>query len=171
MNFLKISLLLLLSVAFLSCSKKEENQSDMNKEKENNFKYQTEQFADLGILRYKVPGFKELSQKQKELVYYLYQAALSGRDIFYDQNYAHNLEIRRTLEAIVNSYDGKRNRETTGITLWFIQRVSGSQTEYIIITPTKNFSRNFQKNISLHLLIIPLNHCFLYNLEKVSIHF
>src|SRR3990170_1046081 len=76
-----------------------------------NFKYQAEQFADIAILRYQVPGFSELSLKQKKLAYYLYQAALSGRDIFYDQNYKYNLLIRRTLEAIVESYTGDRNSD------------------------------------------------------------
>ena len=73
------------------------------------FKYESEQFADIQILRYQVPGFTYLSLKQKELAFYLYQAALSGRDIFYDQNYKYNLIIRRTCEAIMNSYPGHRN--------------------------------------------------------------
>jgi dipeptidyl-peptidase-3 len=79
--------------------------------KENNnspFKIQTEQFADIRILRYQVPGFEELPLKQKELLYYLYEAALAGRDIIYDQNFKHNLFIRRTLEKIFKSYSGKR---------------------------------------------------------------
>jgi len=76
--------------------------------KEDKFKYTTEQFADIGILRYRVPGFEELTLKQKELVYYLYEAALSGRDIFYDQNYRYNLLIRRSLEAIYISYRGDK---------------------------------------------------------------
>lgn len=62
--------------------------------------YVVDQFADLQILRYEVPGFNELSLKQKELVYYLNEAALQGRDILYDQNYRHNLCVRRTLESI-----------------------------------------------------------------------
>ncbi|MFA1770335.1 dipeptidyl peptidase 3 [Rufibacter glacialis] len=74
------------------------------------FKYVTEQFADLRILRYQVPGFDNLTAKQKELLYYLYEAALSGRDIIYDQNYKHNLRIRRTLDAIVQN---KRDRSTS----------------------------------------------------------
>ncbi|MFB9865522.1 dipeptidyl-peptidase 3 family protein [Rufibacter immobilis] len=74
------------------------------------FKYVTEQFADLRILRYRVPGFENLSAQQKELLYYLYEAALSGRDIIYDQNYKHNLRIRRTLDAIVKN---KRDRSTS----------------------------------------------------------
>ena len=64
------------------------------------FKYQVEQFADLRILRYRIPGFDALTLQQKKLAYYLSQAALSGRDITYDQNNAHNLLVRRTLEAI-----------------------------------------------------------------------
>jgi dipeptidyl-peptidase III len=71
------------------------------------FAYQTEQFADIRILRYQVPGFDELSLQEKQLVYYLYQAALAGRDIIWDQNYRHNLAVRRTLEAIVRSHDPK----------------------------------------------------------------
>ncbi|TGE15846.1 dihydrofolate reductase [Hymenobacter elongatus] len=64
------------------------------------FQVVSEQFADLRVLRYQVPGFEELAPKQKELLYYLYEAALSGRDISYDQNFKHNLRVRRTLEAI-----------------------------------------------------------------------
>lgn len=62
--------------------------------------YVVDQFADLQILRYDVPGFEQLSLKQKELIYYLNEAALQGRDILYDQNYRHNLCIRRTLESV-----------------------------------------------------------------------
>ena len=75
----------------------------------NDFKVQTEQFADIKILRYQVPGFGELPLKHKELLYYLYEAALSGRDIIYDQNYKYNLAIRHLLEAIVKSYAGNRD--------------------------------------------------------------
>ncbi|HUM47080.1 MAG TPA: hypothetical protein PLD84_09135 [Chitinophagales bacterium] len=69
----------------------------------NNFKYYSEQFADFRILRYDVPGFDQLSLKQKQLAYYLYEATLAGRDIFYDQGYKYNLTVRRTLDAIVSS--------------------------------------------------------------------
>lgn len=64
-----------------------------------------DQFADLEILRYHVPGWEALSLQQKELAYYLYQAGLSGRDIIYDQRGKHNLTIRKTLEAIWNNPD------------------------------------------------------------------
>ncbi|HOZ87862.1 MAG TPA: dihydrofolate reductase [Bacteroidia bacterium] len=70
---------------------------------EEQFMYETEQFADLRILRYNVPGFEDLSLQNKTLVYYLYEAALCGRDIGYDQNYKYNLAVRKTLEAILNT--------------------------------------------------------------------
>ena len=68
-----------------------------------------EQFADLQILRYRVPGFENLSLQQKELVYYLTEAALQGRDILFDQNGKYNLRIRRTLEAVYTGYKGDKN--------------------------------------------------------------
>ena len=74
-----------------------------------NFKYTVEQFADLQILRYRVPGFEDLSLKQKELVYYLTEAALQGRDILFDQNGKYNLTIRRMLEAVYTGYKGDKN--------------------------------------------------------------
>ena len=75
------------------------------------FVYLADQFADLKVLRYEVPGFNELTPKQKELVYYLYQAGLCGRDILFDQNYKYNLTIRKTLEGIVGTYSGDKNSE------------------------------------------------------------
>jgi len=107
-TFLFISLL---SFLLVGCKSDKEKTADMNEDEKEDFKFQTEQFADLAILRYQVPGFENLSLKEKELVYYLYQAALYGRDIFYDQNCKFNLEVRRTLEAIVNSYKGNTNTD------------------------------------------------------------
>jgi dipeptidyl-peptidase-3 len=70
------------------------------------FVYSTESVADVRILRYRVRGFDALSLRQKTLLYYLQEAALSGRDITYDQKYEHNLAVRRTLEAIVVAAGG-----------------------------------------------------------------
>ena len=64
-------------------------------QQEDTFEYQVEQFADLQILRYRVPGFEKLSLRQKQLIYYLSQAALEGRDILYHQNGKYNLPVRR----------------------------------------------------------------------------
>jgi dipeptidyl-peptidase-3 len=72
------------------------------------FPWKVDQFADLQVLRYQVPGFEALAPAQKELVYYLSEAALCGRDIFFDQNYRHNLKIRHTLDAVVAGYKGDR---------------------------------------------------------------
>jgi len=87
------------------------------------FKYAVETFADLRIQRYFVPGFEELSPKQKELVYYLYQASLAGRDIIYDQNYKHNLYIRRSLEAIIRTYSGDRTVPEFQQFMTYVKRV------------------------------------------------
>ena len=71
--------------------------------------YRVDRFADIEIIRYEVPGFEELSLKQKQLLYHLSEAALMGRDIVYDQNCRYNLAIRRALEAIHREYRGDRN--------------------------------------------------------------
>ena len=73
------------------------------------FIYEVDAFSDLQILRYKVPGFESLNLQQKELIYYLSQAAIEGRDILFDQNGKYNLAIRRTLEAIYNNYTGDKS--------------------------------------------------------------
>lgn len=87
------------------------------------FQYIVDRFADIQVLAYQVPGFDELSLQQKELLYYLYQAAYSGRDIMWDQNYKHNLRIRRTLEAITRHYQGDRNSEAFDQFMVYARRV------------------------------------------------
>ena len=87
------------------------------------FKVASDRFADVEVLRYQVPGFEELSLKEKKLVYYLSQAALSGRDIIWDQNYRHNLLLRKTLSAIVRSYQGNRDGESYRQLETFAKRV------------------------------------------------
>ncbi len=95
------------------------------KEEAQPFDYTVEQFADLQLLRYKVHGFEELPLKQKELVYYLHEAALQGRDILYDQNGKYNLIIRQLLETVYQDYQGDRadtnfvNMETYLKRVWF----------------------------------------------------
>jgi len=75
------------------------------------------------MLRYQVPGFSDLSNQQRELLYYLSQAALSGRDIMYDQNYKHNLRIRRTIEEVLKNYDGDRESESFANFLSYAKQV------------------------------------------------
>ncbi len=93
----------ILAAMFASCgTQKTENVTN------DTFDYTVEQFADLQILRYKVKDFDSLSLKQKELVYYLSQAALEGRDILFDQNGKYNLTIRKMLEMVYTDYTGDR---------------------------------------------------------------
>jgi dipeptidyl-peptidase-3 len=72
------------------------------------FRWKTERFSDIKILKYQVNGFDKLSLQQKQLVYFLTQAGYAGRDIIWDQNYRHNLTIRRALENIVSTYAGDK---------------------------------------------------------------
>lgn len=99
-------LLIMIGLIAASC-----NQEQKKTESQQEFKFLLEQFADLKIMRYQVPGFDELTPQQKELVYYLSQAALAGRDILFDQNYKYNLAIRRTLENIAENYKGNRESD------------------------------------------------------------
>lgn len=106
-KFVVLALAFVMVILVSGCQKSRpeaETEADLQE-----FQWQVDQFADLRILRYQVPGFEELSLAQKELVYYLGQAALCGRDIIFDQNYKHNLKIRKTLDAIVKGYNGDRS--------------------------------------------------------------
>jgi dipeptidyl-peptidase-3 len=94
-----------MSIKMLSCISTNENPKT---EESEDFKFLVEQFADIKIMRYQVPGFEELSLRQKELIYYLSQAAASGRDIIFTQNGKYNLAIRRMLENIYLTYNGKK---------------------------------------------------------------
>ena len=75
---------------------------------EENFPFMVEQFSDLKVLRYQIPGWDNLTLKEQKLVYYLTQAGLSGRDIMWDQNYRHNLTIRTALERVYTTFEGDK---------------------------------------------------------------
>ncbi len=77
----------------------------------NTFEYKVDRFADIEILRYPVPGFNSLSLQQKELIYYLSQAALEGRDILWDQHNRYNLTIRRVCEGVYENYMGDKSSD------------------------------------------------------------
>ncbi len=135
----KLILFLLLSV-LAGCSKQQEPE----------FVYQTDRFADLRILRYQVPGFDDLDLQKKKLVYYLYQAALSGRDIIYDQNYKHNLTIRRTLEQIVKHYTGDRQSADFANFMVYAKRVwfsNGIHHHYSTIKFVPEISRDYFREL------------------------
>ena len=109
MNIRLIFHLLLCSVIIYSCNDKDNNYYIPNTSKD--FVHNVDQFADLAILRYQVPGWDELTLKEKKLVYYLTQAGLAGRDIFWDQKYRHNIEIRVALENIYKNFSGDKSSE------------------------------------------------------------
>jgi dipeptidyl-peptidase-3 len=87
------------------------------------FQVAAERFSDIQILRYRVPGFEQLPLQQKELLYYLYEASLAGRDITWDQNFSFNLTVRRALEEIVTNYSGDRTGETWEAFMTYTKRV------------------------------------------------
>ena len=109
MNIRLIFHLLLCSVIIYSCNDKDNNYYIPNTSKD--FVHNVDQFADLAILRYQVPGWDELTLKEKKLVYYLTQAGLAGRDIFWDQKYRHNIEIRVALENIYKNFSADKSSE------------------------------------------------------------
>ena len=75
------------------------------------FQVAAQSFADIQVLRYEAPGFNQLSLQQKQLAYYLYEAALAGRDIFYDQKSKYGIMLRQTLEAMYTTYTGDKTSE------------------------------------------------------------
>ncbi len=91
-----------LTAAMISCGKKADD---------GNFRYLVDEFADLKIMRYQVPGWDELTLQQKEYVYHLSEAAKYGRDIIWMQNCRYNLDVRKVLEDILENYDGDRASE------------------------------------------------------------
>ncbi|MDD2552421.1 MAG: dihydrofolate reductase [Dysgonamonadaceae bacterium] len=101
----------LLLAACTNSNKTETGDTLSQNDMDSNFEYTVDKFADIEILRYQVHGFNNLSLQQKELIYYLSEAALEGRDILYDQHNKYNLTIRRTLEGIYENYFGDKTTE------------------------------------------------------------
>ena len=89
-------------IAGASCSQAEK------KSEEAGFRYLIDEFADLKVMRYRIPGWEELSLRQKEYVYHLAEAAKWGRDIYFEQNCEGNLRLRKVIEKIINEYAGDR---------------------------------------------------------------
>lgn len=96
-------MLLIAGVGLLACSCADNNKT---KSEQENFKYLIDEFADLKIIRYQIPGWDDLTLQQKEYIYHLSEAAKYGRDILWEQNFKHNLEIRKVLENILTNYEG-----------------------------------------------------------------
>ena len=143
-----ISLGILCTLIICSCSQTETIKDTTNNTEKvkSNFNFQTETFADLKILRYQVPGFEKLSRQQQKLVYYLSEAGYAGRDIIWDQNYRHNLSIRRALEKIINEWDGNRNTLNWDNFMTYTKRVwfsNGIHHHYSMDKFTPEFSEYY----------------------------
>lgn len=140
MKYNRIALLAVISVFVFGCKS---TKSGLSQEIE---QVKVERFADLQILRYQVNGLDKLSTQQQELVYYLSQAALSGRDIIYAQNYRHNIQIRRTLENIYANYESDKSTadwaafETYLKRVWFSNGIHHHYSEKKIMP---GFSANY----------------------------
>ena len=110
MHTTKLTTLAIASFLFAACTN---NNKDSNKAMEKTAATSPEiiadRFADVQTLHYEIKGFEELPLQQKQLAYYLYMAGMSGRDIFYDQKYKHNIRIRKTIETILETYNGDKN--------------------------------------------------------------
>ena len=87
------------------------------------FEYFVEQFEDIRVLKYQLPGFEFLTIQKKKLIYYLSQAALSGRDILWDQNFRYNMMIRKAIEAILDNYSGDKESAEYEAFLVYAKRV------------------------------------------------
>lgn len=138
---------------FFSCKK--DNSSTQNENlfvavDAESFPYMVEQFADLKILRYQLPGWENLSLKEQKLVYYLTQAGLSGRDIMWDQNYRHNLTIREALETIYTTFDGDKSTEEWDAFETYLKRVwfsNGIHHHYSNAKLKPSFTANYLKSL------------------------
>ncbi|MGB6094065.1 MAG: dihydrofolate reductase [Moheibacter sp.] len=144
----KIIMSAIIAGSLISCSQKKDGSSDSESKAGNIFEVKADRFADIQVLRYKVDDFDKLTLDQKKLVYYLTQAGLAGRDIVYDQNYKHNLEIRQTIDNIVRNYKGEKGEDWDKFMvyakqMWF---ANGIHHHYSMDKFTPQFSKEyFQK--------------------------
>ncbi|WP_151674218.1 dipeptidyl-peptidase 3 family protein [Patiriisocius marinus] len=141
------------SLMFFSCGEKKTDETADNTEataKTENFDYNVEQFGDIKVLRYQIPSWDNLTLKEQKLVYYLTQAGLEGRDIMWDQNYRHNLTIRKAFENIYTTYSGDKdskdwkNFEMYMKRLWF---ANGIHHHYSNDKMTPEFSADYLKQL------------------------
>ena len=110
------------------------------------FNYVVDRFADIEVLRYRVPGFESLPLQQKKLIYYLTEAALYGRDILWDQNNKYNLALRSLLENVYTNYTGDRNSSDFKAFETYLKQVwfgNGIHHHYSMDKFTPGFSRGF----------------------------
>lgn len=118
-NYLLIGTIVFMGTALLtSCG-----QTGKKAAPEAEFTYEVDRFEDISVLKYRLPAFEQLTAPEKEFIYYLSEAALSGRDILWDQNFRYNLLIRKTIEAIIDTYTGDRESADYKAFLTYAKRV------------------------------------------------
>ena len=148
MKFRILILTLIISVTFFSCIDEKSNYYVPTSA--DSFDYKVDQFADLAILRYQIPGWDELTLKEKELVYYLTQAGLAGRDIMWDQKYRHNLAIRAALENIYRNFNGEKNSDNWTAFEVYLKRIwfsNGIHHHYSNDKMIPGFSKEYFDNL------------------------
>ncbi len=148
---LKTILYTLIAVFFIS-SCAIDKKEDKVASRDGDFNHFVEQFADIKVLRYKIPGFEELTLKEKKLVYFLTQAGLAGRDIMWDQNYRYNLKIRKALERINNRFRGDKKTADFKAFKTYLKRVwfsNGIHHHYSNAKIKPAFSREYFEDVLL----------------------
>jgi dipeptidyl-peptidase-3 len=123
MKLLRITGVFMTLAVSTICNAQVEKTIDVNKKDNTAFEYFVEQFSDIKVLRYQIPGWENLTLKEQKLVYYLTQAGTSGRDIMWDQNYRYNLKIRKALEHIYQGYEGDKSTEDWANFETYLKRV------------------------------------------------
>ncbi len=113
---------------------------------DNDFNYVVDRFADIEVLRYKVPDFENLPLNQKLLIYHLNEAALAGRDILWDQNNKYNLALRTMLENVYRNFSGDKNSKEFKAFEKYLKQVwfaNGIHHHYSMDKFTPEFSETF----------------------------
>jgi len=133
------------------CDDRNNNESNQStKTSTEEFEFEVDQFADTKVLRYQVPAFEQLSLQQKKYVYYLTQAGLAGRDIMYDQNYRHNLKIRRSLENVYQNFDGDKSTDEWNAFDLYLKRIwfaNGIHHHYSTDKMKPEFSKEYLQQL------------------------
>lgn len=118
-NYLLIGTIAFMGTALLtSCG-----QTGKKEAPEAEFTYEVDRFEDISVLRYRLPAFEQLTAEEKEFIYYLSEAALCGRDILWDQNFRYNMVIRKTIETIIDTYNGDRESSEYKAFITYAKRV------------------------------------------------
>ena len=152
MKLKQILVVAIITGFMFSCGadKKSETGETEKVETTEDFDFNVEQFADIKVLRYQIPGWEDLTLKEQKLAYYLTQAGLSGRDIMWDQNYRHNLKIRKALENVYANYGGDKNTDDWKAFETYLKRVwfsNGIHHHYSNAKLKPEFSSDYLKGL------------------------